>query len=546
MNPLETVIAYHELTKHHFHRYAPSAGYMDWANQPDPFRRFAGAPCIQFDLTDDDGPNYHDLFASNATSTQPLTRESIGRFFEFALALSAWKEFKGTRWALRCNPSSGNLHPTEGYLVAPAIHEIGNAGVFHYAPKLHALERRADVPTADMTALLDGYPPGTFLVGLTSVHWREAWKYGERAYRYCQHDAGHAFAALVASAATLGWQCRMLNSPSDAQIAALLGLDRNNDFADAEREHPDLFAAVTTDRSQPVEQHPLSSSAIARIADADWLGQANRLSREHVNWPNIERVAEACEKPVTPPAGAATLPDLQLAPPPAQAIPARRIIRQRRSAVDMDGHTFISRDAFYRMLSQVMPCRSNALWNAFGMPTCVHLGLFVHRVRDLTPGVYFLVRDASQLARIRQAAKPDFLWEMPPDCPAGLPLSLLLPADCRKAAGIVSCGQDIAADGAFSLGMIVDFEQPLEAFGPWFYRRLFWETGAIGQVLYLEAEAHGVRSTGIGCFFDDPVHELLGLSGHRFQSLYHFTVGKAVEDTRLTTLPAYDTHPRES
>ena len=39
----EVVVAYHERTKHHFHRYATSSGYMDWATQPDPFRRYAGA-----------------------------------------------------------------------------------------------------------------------------------------------------------------------------------------------------------------------------------------------------------------------------------------------------------------------------------------------------------------------------------------------------------------------------------------------------------------------------------------------------------------------
>ena len=61
----------------------------------------------------------------------------------------------------------------------------------------------------------------------------------------------------------------------------------------------------------------------------------------------------------------------------------------------------------------------------------------------------------------------------------------------------------------------------------------------IGQVLYLEAEAHGIRSTGIGCFFDDPVHDILGLKDHEFQSLYHFTVGKQVEDLRLQTWPPY-------
>ncbi|MGH8651935.1 MAG: nitroreductase family protein [Gammaproteobacteria bacterium] len=74
---------------------------------------------------------------------------------------------------------------------------------------------------------------------------------------------------------------------------------------------------------------------------------------------------------------------------------------------------------------------------------------------------------------------------------------------------------------------------------PWVYPRLFWETGLIGQVLYLEAEAADLRATGIGCFFDDAMHELLGLDDERWQSLYHFTIGGAVWDERLQTSAAY-------
>lgn len=75
--------------------------------------------------------------------------------------------------------------------------------------------------------------------------------------------------------------------------------------------------------------------------------------------------------------------------------------------------------------------------------------------------------------------------------------------------------------------------------GPWFYPRLFWACGMIGQVLYLEAEAAGIRGTGISCFFDDPVHRVLGLQDMQYQSLYHFTLGEHIDDPRLTTLPAY-------
>ena len=92
---------------------------------------------------------------------------------------------------------------------------------------------------------------------------------------------------------------------------------------------------------------------------------------------------------------------------------------------------------------------------------------------------------------------------------------------------------------AFSLGMVADFEDALGVHGPWYYRRLFWEAGMVGQVLHLEAESAGLRATGIGAYFDDWVHSVLGLADCRLQTLYHVTVGGPIEDTRLTTLPAY-------
>lgn len=64
-------------------------------------------------------------------------------------------------------------------------------------------------------------------------------------------------------------------------------------------------------------------------------------------------------------------------------------------------------------------------------------------------------------------------------------------------AAAIACGQAIAADGCFALAMLADLRDLPGA--PWLYRRLFWETGAIGQTLYLEAEALGIAATGIGC-----------------------------------------------
>ena len=215
------------------------------------------------------------------------------------------------------------------------------------------------------------------------------------------------------------------------------------------------------------------------------------------------------------------------------------MIRQRRSCLALDGQTSIPAETFYRMLDHLLPRPGVPPWDTLPWAPQLHAGIFVHRVADLAPGLYLLERDRRIHDRLRAALRPEFLWEQPADCPEHLPLYCLMRGDLRHIAQTVSCHQEIAADGAFSLGMIADFSPTIRHKGAWWYRRLFWEAGVLGQVLYLEAEAVGVRSTGIGCYFDDTFHEVLGLTGNEFQDLYHFTVGGPVEDLRLMTLPPY-------
>jgi SagB-type dehydrogenase family enzyme len=299
---LEAVMRYHERTKHHFARFAPGPGQLDWANQPDPFRRFEGAPLARLPLLAPDEeprlPPYESLYAPGAVASVPVDLRALSRLLEHALALSAWKQAGGTRWALRVNPSSGNLHPTEGYVLIGGIAELGEGpGLFHYAPREHALERRADCPPELHARLLRGFPPQAFLVGLSSVYWREAWKYGERAFRYCQHDAGHAIGTLRIAAATLGWSARVLDEVADGTLEALLGLDRGADFALAERENAELVMAVWPGEAT-TEAPGLDAQAVQELKRQRWYGKANRLSRDDpVRWDIIDAVSAASQKP---------------------------------------------------------------------------------------------------------------------------------------------------------------------------------------------------------------------------------------------------------
>src|SRR5262249_17943790 len=105
VDPVPIALSYHQQTKHHLDRYARSLGYLDWATPPDPFRIFKGAMRVELPLAAD-GLNtpYADLFAPLAVPARALDLRSIAILFELALGLSAWKEFKGNCWALRCNP----------------------------------------------------------------------------------------------------------------------------------------------------------------------------------------------------------------------------------------------------------------------------------------------------------------------------------------------------------------------------------------------------------------------------------------------------------
>src|SRR5262249_51166058 len=155
-----------------------------------------------------------------------------------------------------------------------------------------------------------------------------------------------------------------------------------------------------------------------------------------------------------------------------------------------------SAGTFYRMLDHLLVRPGLPPWDALPWSPHLHAGIFVHRVVGLAPGLYMLERDPAIHDRLRAAVRPTFLWEQPGDCPQHLRLYCLMRGDLRRAAQTISCHQEIASDGAFSLGMIADFAQTIHRRGAWWYRRLFWEAGVLGHVLYLEAEAAGVRSTG--------------------------------------------------
>lgn len=283
------VRAYHARTKHRFDAYAEGPGQLDWDAQPAPFRRYPGAPQLELPLSADHFERCYGRLPEKPENQVAANLDSLGALLELSFGISAWKSWGPSRWALRCNPSSGNLHPVEAYVLASGLPGVPD-GLHHYEPEAHTLEGRAlTVPTD---------APPWLAIGLSSIMWREAWKYGERAFRYCQLDVGHAIGGLAYAAALLGWEVRPV---TNAALAHCLGLDRPDDFppsryAFTETEEPEILLAVC---ASGLSEPPAADQLATWLDSAVWQGKPTRIDPSPgYRWPAIDQVAAAsCGRP---------------------------------------------------------------------------------------------------------------------------------------------------------------------------------------------------------------------------------------------------------
>jgi SagB-type dehydrogenase family enzyme len=499
----ERLFAYHQATKHTYHSVRAHPRYLDWHNQPDPFRTYEGVPTIL--LPPEAGFPSTGTFAAIAALAEKteLTagdaserREAIqldlnwlSRFLWHSMAVSAWKKVPGSgaRYSLRVNPSSGNLHPTETYVALRAFTGIED-GLYHYRADRHALELRSRGSWTQQLARALEIPwaaESPLIVGLTSIFWRESWKYGERAYRYCCHDLGHAIISALLAARALGLPGGVVAHFSDVRLASAMGLAESDEAPMAFL----VFSAQNTSTGVPVPP-------VEKIS-----GIPNELSAEEVRYELLLGMHASTVLP--DPAG--PLPRVSTAiqgivgrpaplPDPSHDAPLGVTVRRRRSALDFDARTPpMERSELEQLLDfATRDWRADWRGNFGGKTTLVETGadlvalyLYVHRVRDCEPGVY--------------------RWDQ-----VNRKLQQLHAGNVQRVAAFLSLEQSLAGNSCFTISMIADLSEAARVFGNRGYRYVYFEAGAIGQRLYVGAEALGWNATGIGAFYDDDVHRYLG------------------------------------
>jgi nitroreductase len=321
----------------------------------------------------------------------------------------------------------------------------------------------------------------------------------------------------------LGWSISLVDNCDIKDVDVLFGFDKKNRFHENEYEESDILLLISKDQTS-TNKVKLKTILQDKKTYNDTI--ANRLSPTHHNWEILDLINDATHFTPTSklplcPQSALHVSQENLRKPSGES---KEIISKRRSAQMMDvNRSKITLEQFQIILQSVSHKEAD-----------IHLALFVHDVEGLQSGLYLYLRDLQDLQNLKENFDESFIWSE-----VFAHLYLLKTGDYRAIAKSISCSQDIASDGAFSLGMIAKFASVLNESNPQKYKELYYECGAIGQQLYLEATSLGLSATGIGCFLDDIMHKLLGLSDNNYQSFYHFTVGRAIIDARVQTQKPY-------
>lgn len=475
--------SYHDGTKHSPESIRSSRHYLDWENQPVPFKLYQDLAPIP--LPKNIPPSsVSGLEAIGSPANSPDPHSAVGlRNLAKMLFLSAGITKKishhGHDMFFRAAACTGALYHIELYVVCGGIEGL-DAGVFHFSVSDFSLRRlregdyrRTLVEATSGEAAVSAAPVS---IVLTSTFWRNAWKYQARTYRHSFWDSGTILANTLAVAAADSLPVKIVLGFADELVNGLLDVDSNKEVAVA-------LLAVGAGGAPPSQAPPITPLSYA----------TGPLPKTEVSYPGIRKMHAASS--LRQAAEVAAWRG-ETAPPPAPT-PVGRIIplpamSSARDAPSIEqvilrrgsSRSFAREPITLAQLANALGAVRSAIPTDFLGPqagTLTDVYLLVHAVTGLPSGAYFLRRDHAAL-------------------------ELLMEGDFRDTGGFLGLGQELPADAAVDTFFLTDLRRVLERFGNRGYRAAQMEAAILGGRMYLAAYAQGFGATGL-TFYDDEVSD---------------------------------------
>src|SRR5262245_17707857 len=221
---------YHNSTKHSYISIRSSPHFLDWDNQPLPFKVYPDIQPVPLPRAiDPTGVAALDaIIDADADATAKLNLMSLASILYYSAGVTKKKSHANGELYLRAAACAGALYPIETYVVCREIEGLA-AGVYHFSPGDFSLRllREGDYRSA-LVAATAGEPsisaaPAIF--AYTAMSWRSSWKYRDRAYRYHYWDLGMILANALAMARGHRVKSKVVTGFVESDVNHLVGID---------------------------------------------------------------------------------------------------------------------------------------------------------------------------------------------------------------------------------------------------------------------------------------------------------------------------------
>jgi SagB-type dehydrogenase family enzyme len=504
---LEATWAYHSATKHSYQSIRTNSHYLDWENQPLPFKIYSSLEPTSLP---------RNFLSSEMTALSAISAvgsyaggkcipdlEDLARILHFSAGVTKRRTSPGGEIFFRAAACTGALYHIDLYLVCSDLPGL-EAGVYHFGPHDFALRR---LRVGDYREALIHASAGEPAVAsapailiCTGTYWRNAWKYQARTYRHCYWDTGTILANLLAVAAAREMPAQVVNGFVDAEVNRLLDLD-------TEREVALTLVALGHAPDMPPRPSPeVGTLALPTVP----------LSKTEVEYPAIQAIHAASsladENEVRTWRG-----------PPPQVVPPQP--SGRLFPLQPQDDSELPKDT----VEGVILGRGSARCFARKPISFARLSTLLHRATRSIPAD-FLAPEGPQLNDLYLIVQAvdgmpagTYVWRKDQEA-----LELLEEGSFRQEAGYLGLGQELSADASVNVFFLADLDRVLQRFGNRGYRAAQLEASIIGGKLYLAAYAQGLGATGM-TFFDDDVTDFFSPHAQGKSVMFLVALGQPVK-----------------
>src|SRR6266436_6618454 len=502
-NP-EVAWTYHNATKHSYTSIRTNPHFMDWSNQPLPFKIYPTLEPLR--LPAEVRQTGVAALSAIAESVSAHTNaspdlEAIAQLLYLSAGITRKRSYSGGEIYFRAAACTGALYEVELYLVCGGVANL-EAGVYHFAPAEFGLRRlRAGDYRTVLVEATGGEPAvasAPLSIVCTCTYWRNAWKYQARTYRHFGWDNGTLLANLLAVATALGLPAQVVCGFVDASVNRLLDVDPQREVA---------FSLVALGHvAAPLPPSPAEISQL-RLETVP-------LSEREVDYPLMREMHAASsldspekveawrgQTPVAdfPPTSGPIIQLQPLADAEMPRDPIEQVIQRRGST-----RKFARSPITLPQLSTMLDRATRGVPADFLDPPGTELNdlyLIVHAVEGLPPGAYVFHRNRGVLESLKQG-------------------------NFRADAGYLGLEQELPADAAVDIFFLADLRPILQRFGNRGYRAVQLEAGILGGKLYLAAYAQRLGATGL-TFYDDDVMQFFSPHAQGKSVMMLVAIGKS-------------------